>query len=305
VADVFLPSLPRLPQAGELVATDDFLLLTGGCAANTAVDLGRLGVPATVIGRVGEDLFGGFVVDQLRRHGIDVAGIVRTPGLGTSKTVIMTVSGEDRRFIHTIGANAALRADDLDRVHIAAGDILYVGGYLVLPSLEQGALAARLCAARASGARTVLDVVVPVGGGARLAQVERLLPHVDLFLPNEDEARMLTAEADPRSQAARFLAAGVGTVVITRGRAGALLATRGQEVELAAPTVEMIDGSGAGDAFAAGFICGLVEGWPPERCLAFASAVGASACTALGCTDGVFTRSQAEEFLAMHPLDPI
>lgn len=74
--------------------------------------------------------------------------------------------------------------------------------------------------------------------------------------------------------------------------------------ELPAPRVEVVDGSGAGDTFAAGFICGLVEGWPLERSFAFATAVGASACTALGCTAGVFSRQQAEDFVISHSLAP-
>jgi sugar/nucleoside kinase (ribokinase family) len=73
-------------------------------------------------------------------------------------------------------------------------------------------------------------------------------------------------------------------------------------VELHAPGVEVVDGSGAGDAFAAGFICGFVEGWSLERSFAFATAVGASACTALGCTAGVFSRQQAEDFVIGHSL---
>jgi sugar/nucleoside kinase (ribokinase family) len=304
VADVFLPSLPRLPEAGELLATEDFLLQAGGCAANTAVDLARLGVRASVVGRVGDDPFGTFVADELRSKGVDVARITRAHGLGTSKTVIVTVAGEDRRYIHTIGANASVRAEDLDGVVLAAGDVLYVGGYLVLPALEQEALAARLQAARAAGARTVLDVVVPSGVGAQFSQVERLLPHIDVFVPNQDEARALTGETEPYRQAGCFLDAGASAVVVTRGLEGALLAVKGRVVELPAPAVDVVESSGAGDAFAAGFICGLVEGWPLERSFAFASAVGASACTALGCTAGVFTRDLADGYVAAHSSAP-
>jgi sugar/nucleoside kinase (ribokinase family) len=93
VADVFLPTLARLPQAGELVATEDFLVQTGGCAANTAVDLAHLGAKASVVGRVGDDVFGTFVHSDLERRGVDVAGTGKASGLGTSKTVIVTVSG--------------------------------------------------------------------------------------------------------------------------------------------------------------------------------------------------------------------
>ena len=303
VADLFVPPLPSLPAAGELLATEDFIIQPGGCAANTAICLARLGVSAAVIGTVGDDLFGDFLQRDLRERGIDTTGVARSRRLGTSKTVVIPVAGEDRRFIHTFGANAALRAEDIDPAIVARAEVLYVGGYLVLPALEQAALAERFRLAQESGVRTVLDVVVPAGeAGVSLDLVRELLPHVELFLPNEDEARALTGEQDPHRAAERLLEAGAETAIVTRGRHGALLLSGEESLELPAPRVETVDGSGAGDAFAAGFIAGLLEGWSAQRCLQFASVLGASACTALGCTAGVFTRAEAEAFLEAQPL---
>ncbi len=304
VADVFLPPLAHFPRPGELMVTEDFLFQPGGCAANTALDLARLGVSAGVRGTVGADVFGDLVKSQLGDRGIDVAGVARTDLVGTSKTVILDVPGDDRRYIHTIGANAAVRAADLDGVAFSSGDVLYVGGYLVLPGLDPEELGERLAAARRSGARTVLDVCVPADGEVRFEDVAPLLPHVDLFVPNEDEARVLSGAEEPSLQAEIFLSGGAGAVVVTRGPAGALMAAGDVRAELRAPGVEVVDGSGAGDAFAAGFICGFVEGWSLERSFAFATAVGASACTALGCTAGVFSRQQAEDFVIAHSLAP-
>jgi sugar/nucleoside kinase (ribokinase family) len=304
VADVFLPPLAHFPRPGELMVTEDFLFQPGGCAANTALDLARLGVSAAVRGTVGADVFGDLVKSQLGHKGLDVTGVTQTDQLGTSKTVILDVPGEDRRYIHTIGANAAVRASDLDGVAFSPGDVLYVGGYLVLPGLGPEALAAHLASAQQSGARTVLDVVVPADGDMSFEDVAPLLPYVDLFLPNEDEARALSGAEEPNLQAEIFLSAGAGAVVVTRGADGALMAAGDVRVELRAPGVEVVDGSGAGDAFAAGFICGFVEGWSLERSFAFATAVGASACTALGCTAGVFSRQQAEDFVIGHSLAP-
>jgi sugar/nucleoside kinase (ribokinase family) len=304
VADVFLPPLAHFPRPGELMVTEDFLFQPGGCAANTARDLSRLGVASAVRGTVGADVFGDLVKSQLGHEGIDVTGVARTDEIGTSKTVILDVPGEDRRYIHTIGANAAVRAADLDGVAFSDGDVLYVGGYLVLPGLDPEGLAARLAAAQQAGARTVLDVCVPADGEVRFEDVAPLLPYVDLFVPNEDEARVLSGAEEASLQAEVFLSAGAGAVVVTRGAAGALMAAGKVRAELRAPGVEVVDGSGAGDAFAAGFICGFVEGWPLERSFAFATAVGASACTALGCTAGVFSRQQAEDFVIGHSLAP-
>jgi len=297
--------MARLPDAGELVATEDFLFQTGGCAANTAVDLARLGIPSAAVGKVGRDPFGDLVRSGLAGQGVDVTGITTAEGVGTSKTVVLDIEGEDRRYVHTVGANAALRADDLDGVDLLAGDVVYIGGYLVLPGIDPQALAPRLRALRGGGVRTVLDVCVPAGAPVRFEQVGQLLPYVDLFVPNEDEARALTGEADAARQAQAFLAAGASAVVITRGEAGALMAAEGTRLELPAPAMKVVDSSGAGDAFAAGYIYGLLKGWPPERSCLFASVVGASACTALGCTAGVFSVPEVEAYLAAHSLTPV
>lgn len=298
VADVFVPPLARLPAAGELVAVDDFLVQPGGCAANTAIDLVRLGLEASVVGCVGDDPFGELVVRELAALGVDTAGVRRVGGRGTSKTVIVGVRGEDRRYIHTFGANAALHATDLDGV-LAGADALYVGGYLLLPGLRQGELAGRLRQAREHGLITVLDVAVPAGGSPpSLEEVAELLPHVDVFVPNEDEARVLTGESDPHRQARLLFEAGASTVIVTRGAAGAVVCGRGASFDVPAPAVDVLDESGAGDAFDAGLILGLLEGWSIGDSVAFASVVGASACAALGCWESVCTRTEVDALLA-------
>ena len=301
VADLFVPLLARLPVAGELIATEDFLVQPGGCAANSAIALRRLGVAPAVVGRVGDDLFGDLVERYLRERGIDTGGVARAEGYGTSKTVILPVLDEDRRFIHTFGANAALTAADIASTSLEAAEVIYVGGYLVLPGLHQGDLAERFLLAREHGTHIVLDVVVPSGhADLSVDAVRELLPLADFFLPNEDEARALTGEAEPRRQAERLLEAGARTVVIKRGERGVFVHDGDEAFELPAPPVEAIEPSGAGDAFAAGLILGILEGWELERSVRFASVIGGSACTALGCYAGVFSRDEADRFIAEH-----
>jgi sugar/nucleoside kinase (ribokinase family) len=300
VADVFVPPLQRLPPAGELVATGEFLLQPGGCAANVAIALAKLGVSAGVCGRVGDDLFGDFVEQSLRASGIDARGILRAHAHGTSKTVIVPVVGEDRRFIHTTGANAALTADDISATALGAADVVYVGGYLMLPALDQEELAMRLRAARSTGATVVLDVVTATEPPPSLEALSVLLPLADYFVPNTDEARALTGESDPRRQAERFVDCGARRVVIKLGDRGAYVRSEDGAFEMAAPPVPVVEASGAGDAFVAGLIVGILEGWELEKMVRFASVIGASACTALGCSAGVFTRPDAEAFLATH-----
>jgi sugar/nucleoside kinase (ribokinase family) len=298
VADFFVPPLEALPAAGELVATDDFLVEPGGCAANVAIALRRLDVSVAVGGRVGDDVLGELVRRELAAKGIDTDRVLTTSGLGTSKTVILPVADEDRRYIHTFGANAALTAADLPET----SGVIYIGGYLILPSLDEVELAARLARARAGGAIVILDVVAPSGAQPSLAQLKPLLEQTDYFVPNHDEARAITGEYDPHRAAELLAELGARTVMIKLGEHGLHVLSGSKAFDFGAPTVEAVDPSGAGDAFAAGLALGILERWPIERTARFASVLGASACTALGCADGVFTREQAEAFLRDHPL---
>ena len=281
------------------MATGDFLTDSGGCAANTATALARLGVPVTVTGHVGRDLFGDFVVQDLARKGVNTAGISRSSKHGTSKTVILPVTGEDRRYLHTFGANADFAVSDIDLDLINHARVFCVGGYLALPGLRADELRTVFQQAQASDVHTVLDVVVPAGEGHdALAALTPVLPYVDFFLPNDDEAARLTGEPEPHQQARRLLELGCRNVVITLGEHGALLMNAEETIEVPAFAMPVVDPSGAGDAFAAGLIVGLLEGWDMRQMLRFASVMGASACTALGCNAGLFTRQQAEAFLA-------
>ena len=215
--------------------------------------------------------------------------------------MIVPVVGEDRRFIHTFGANATLTAADIDPAALEAAEVLYVGGYLILPSLREDELAERLRDARARGTTIVLDVAVPAGQKLAADAARMLLPLADYFVPNVDEAFALTVESDPRRQAEIFVEHGANTVVIKLGDHGAYVRSGDESFEVVAPPVDVVEPSGAGDAFAAGLMLGILEGWELERSVRFASVIGGSACTALGCWAGVFTRAEAEAFLAAHP----
>jgi len=304
VADIFASPINSLPAAGELKVTDRFLLSAGGCATNTAACLRRLGRKVNIIGKVGKDLFGDFVLEDLERLGIGASHVKRSHTHATSATFIVNVQGEDRRYIHTIGANADFSLADVDYSVLDGSGALYVGGYLAMPRFGSDDLARLFLEAKKRSLTTVLDVVIPGGSSVSMEQIKPVLAYTDVFLPNDDEARALTGQVDPIGQADYLVRLNPDcTVVITLGSRGAL-ARQGAEV-IQAKTFEMesVDESGAGDAFAAGFITGLLENWPLDHTLRFASSVGASCTRALGCTEGVFRFDEAQSYIAENPLD--
>jgi sugar/nucleoside kinase (ribokinase family) len=216
VADHVCTPVPHLPAAGELVLADRMTLTIGGCAANVAADLSRMGVPAAVVGRVGRDDFGRVVADLLKASGVDISGLGNSSQADTSQTMIVNVQGDDRRFIHAFGANADFHTADIPAQRVRSCKVLYLGGYFVLPGVTQEELLPVFRSAREHGVRTVLDVVTPAADDY-LPRLAKLMPHVDVFLPNQQEASLITAKHDPISQAGVFQRLGATTTIIRRG----------------------------------------------------------------------------------------
>ncbi|MCD6256531.1 sugar kinase [Candidatus Aerophobetes bacterium] len=304
VTDIFSSILPELPKPGQLILVDDIYLSTGGCASNTAVSLSKLGVKSGAVGKIGKDLFGDFIVNYLKEKGVDTSGISRSSDKATSKTIVLLTFNEDRRFIHNFGANADFGLEDIDFDYISQTKALYIGGYLDLPRLNQASVIKLLKFAREKGVITFLDVVVAHPHPELINECKNAFPYVNYFLPNRDEAKILTGEDDPRAQAETFLKYNPEmTVVITMGKEGSLVRTKEKIIQAKSYSVKVVDPSGGGDAFDAGFIFGVLENWELEETLKFASALGASAVTAIGCTPGVFTKDEALKFIRENKLE--
>ena len=300
-ADVACAPVPRLPKAGELVPTERMQLGLGGCASNTGLDLTRLGYRVGVSGCVGDDPFGRVIIEALADGGVDTAGIHRVPEVGSASSMIINIRGEDRRFISTPAACTKFTVDHIPAEWVRQAKVIYVGGYYMMPGLESDAMVELFRTARAAGTKTILDVVI-YGETRYWDRLAPLLAETDVFMPNDDEAALITGLEDPLEQAERFREAGARTVVITQGEKGTLLVSETLRLHAAVYPIEFVSGTGSGDAFDAGYIAGLLAGEDPTGCLRWGSALGASAVRAIGATEGVFNRAEAEAFMKQHEL---
>jgi len=302
VADTFCGPLRELPREGQLLAIDAMPSKAGGCAANVAIGLAKQGFAVDVVGCLGRDPASQILLTSFEENGVGCEQVVYTDRYPTSKTVILLVEGQDRRYIHVFGANQALTVGHIRREWLAGLKVFYLGGLFALPGIQTDELLGLLQFCHTQGIVTVVDVVVPQQWAGR-DELKPLLPFIDYFLPNDDEARQITGQAEPLDQLRALQSSGAQTVIITQGQAGAL-AARGREFWRAgAYPVLVVDPSGSGDAFTSGVITGLRRGWGLPQTLRYASALGASATRAIGTTDGVFTADEAEAFVAAHPLE--
>lgn len=302
VADHVCAPLARLPAPGELLLTERMDLAVGGNAANVAIDLATLGPSVGLVGAVGDDIFGRFVSETLSAASVNVDRVRTIAGCDTSGTLVVNTLQEDRRFIHSLGANARFTGAELTREVIASARMLYVGGYLVSEAMSPDLLAQAFQTARELGVTTILDVVLP-GPGEYVPRLKPVLPWVDVFLPNTDEATLLTGETQSTRQAEILHTWGPRTVVVTCGENGAILLSEESRLRVESCKVPVIDGTGSGDAFTAGFIHGLLDEQSPAECLRRGSGMGAGCVQSIGASTGAFTAGQLAKFCATHPLE--
>jgi sugar/nucleoside kinase (ribokinase family) len=277
--DLLVGPVDDLPPAGTSLFVDELSLRAGGAGANVALALVELGVPTRLIGCVGDDHLGDWLLARLSEAGLE-GEVHRVPDGTTGVTLAFEGSGRDRTFLTYLGVNASWGASMIPGDALAA-DSLMLCDYFCAPALQGEPARDLLRSARAAGARTFFDTAWDPGGfpAATREELRGLLPLVDVFLPNHAEALALAGEPGSLEQAVRRLRSlSGGWVVAKRGSEGCFAAgPGGEELSIPAPAIEVGDSTGAGDAFNAGLIAALADGagWPDALIAAtgFASTV--------------------------------
>ncbi len=287
VADVLGRYVEAIPPGQGLALLDEIRLTVAGTAAATAVDLARLGVPVSTVGAVGDDALGAFLRATMAGEGVDVAGLAVRPERPTSATMLPIRRDGSRPALHVIGSNAAIRPEDLASVDLHDVAVLHLGGTCLLPGIDGTPSVDLLRRAREAGIATTMDFI-PTGGAVDRDAVLPCLPFVDYLFPSEEDALSFAGTQVLDEAIAFYLDAGVETLVITRGAAGASISTRSQrDMRLPAYTVDFVDTTGCGDAFSAGFIWGLVEGVDVVEAAERGLACGSLVATGLGSDAGL------------------
>lgn len=271
------------PEGGEGIAERQAYGL-GGSATNTARILASLGLSVHFIGKVGMDSWGDWSLQAVQQAGIDTRWIRRDAAEPTQlNIVVVSASGERTMFAYR-GANIRLTAEEIDPAAFDGVALLHLSGYALLKAPQREA--ALHAIARAKDAAIAISLDIPAGITQAIAGVVRpLLPAIDTLFLGEADALALAPGVlgcDPDQAAVRLLDAGAGHVVIKRGPEGSVLHGRGHRSASRAIEVQAVDTTGAGDAFAAGYLFGIANRLPPVSAAALANAAGAIAVTTFG-----------------------
>jgi sugar/nucleoside kinase (ribokinase family) len=295
-ADLVLAGLTSLPAYGEVRLAKDMRFALGSSSAIFACNLARLGVEVGFVGKLGADETGNFLLRSLRDRGVETSQIIQSSDGRTGICVVMSFPHEYAMASYA-GIRETFCLDDVNLDYVRSAKHMHMSSFYLQPALRPGCqeLFRR---AKEAGLSTSLDPDVdPSGkwnGGMR-----ELLPYVDVFLPNEQEAARISGETDITA-ALNSLSRLSRTVVVKRGANGVLTKSGERTVEAPGFSVQPVDTTGAGDSFNAGFVFQFIQGAPLVNCVAWGNACGALSTRALGGTDGFPTRGEVEHFFSEH-----
>ena len=275
VADIVVRPVARLPVSGRTELVEELELLSGGCAANTAAVLAKLGAEPRLAALIGQDILGDGVLADLKAAGVGLDTVLRDAAAPTTAALVLISPTGERSFLYRSGATDLLANHHLPDTVLKTASIVHVGGAMKLINLDLPELLKR---AKSFGCVTSLDTDWDVHGNW-MKKLQGALPKLDYLLTNQEEAAMLTGKEAPREAARDLLARGPQLVVVKRGEYGALLATRSGLTEFPAFRVDVQDTTCAGDCFAAGFLLGISRGRPLDESLRLANAAGALCTT--------------------------
>ena len=291
--DLILQGYRVFPTPGKEVLVDDFVMTLGSASAICAMGLARLGTSVAFLGKVGRDPWGDFCLETMRAAGIDVARVVRDPGIKTGVTVSIT-SPRDRALVSFLGSIRALTGADVSDAAFEGFDHVHSSSYFLQEGLRPGCKDV-FRRAKQRGLTTSLDPGFDPSEAWGRDLIETLT-EVDLFFPNEVESLGLTGEGDPVA-GLRGLRNGRTRSIAKLGASGAMTLEGDQLLHVPAFPIDVVDTTGAGDSFDAGYLDAFLRGATPRECLRRAAACGALSTRGSGGTATQPSQEEVDAFL--------
>ena len=297
VLDVLARPIDEIPEGQGGTLVEQIRITAAGSAGGTAITLAKLGAEVRSAGAIGTDPVGDMLVALLERDGIDTSLLVRREDLQTSASVLPIRPTGERPAFHVVGANASYGPDDAPNDEIASATHLHLGG----PEFMGGEAAAKILSpARENGVVTSADILAP-GDPGLLEWIAPALPHLDYLLPNDEQILGFTRASDLAEGCRALVERGVGCVAATCGADGAIVVDSDSEGRVPAFEVDVVDTTGCGDAFSAGFLRGLSLGRSRREAAVLGCAAAALVAQGLGSDYGDFDLAAADDLASAAP----
>ena len=305
ILDVLGRHVSEIPPGQNIALIDEIRITAAGTAAGTAVDMAKLGCKVVAVGAAGDDEMGNVLLGIMNRYGIDTSYMKRKKGVQTSGTMLPIRPNGERPALHVMGTNATFCFEDVPQEVVRNADFVHIGGFYLMPKFDGEDTVKTLKVAREGKAITTMDIL----GIKQDNMAEKILPampYLDYFMPNLEEAQMITGLTDLDELCDFFLNAGAKHVVLKMGARGSLIKDKkGMRLRIPAFKVEVVDTTGCGDAWTGGFIAGLSRGMTIEEAAQLASACGSLVATGLGSDAGIIDFDSTMKFAQTNPKLPL
>lgn len=296
IADALGWPFTSVPPGQHLEFIERIKFTVAGTAAAPAVNLAKLGVDVTAVGRVGDDTIGEFVRSTMNRYGVNTDHLMVDATRQTSASLLPIRRDGSRPALHVIGANAGLTEADVPWHVVEKAEIFHLGGAFILPGLDGAPMGRVLKRVKELGLTITMDFLMSPRNDAR-AVIAPSLQYVDYLLPNIEEAGWLVGTDNRQEIIAWLHNQGVGHSVLTMGGDGVSIAANGDsETVLPAYDIDVVDTTGCGDAFTSGLISGLLDGLDTMEAAERGLACGSLVATGLGSDAGIVSREQVLQF---------
>jgi sugar/nucleoside kinase (ribokinase family) len=286
ILDVLGRPVDRIPDRGNVDFIEEIRLTVAGTAGGTVVDTAKLGLRSLAVGAVGNDEKADWVLLTMQKHGIDTSAMQRLSGVPTSATILNVRPNGDRPALHVRGASDHFDVSPSMYDQVFDAPIIHLGGTGLLKKLDGSASVTLLREAKSRGRTVTFDLIA--ASAETLGIVAPLLPYIDYFMPSIEEAKDMSGQKTAEDCAKFYLDKGASCCVFTLGGEGAFYAHRdGTRLASRAYDITVVDTTGCGDAFDAGFIAALHHKMDTETALRFAQASAGLVATGLGSDAGI------------------
>ena len=301
VQDILLTDIPKDALSRDTSVASSAMITSGGDAANESVTLGRLGSKTGLLVKLGNDSVSKSIYSTLEDEPLDLSILVRDDNAQMLMAVVVIQPDGDRAFLVRRGnENSYLKPEEISDDVLKDTRAVTVGSLFCLPGLDGEGIAGVLKRAQSYGAITICDMTHDLNGIGPEAQL-CVYPHVDYIMPSLEEAMYVTGEKDPDRIADYFLAKGAKNVVLKLGGDGCFFKNTEKRFFSDPYDVRAVDTTGCGDCCLGGFTHALLKGWPIEKCVDFACAVGAINATGVGAHHTVQSEEHVLKFMETTP----
>ena len=296
ILDILGRPVTAIPEGGNVDFIDEIRLTVAGTAGGTVIDLAKLGLNCRAVGAVGSDEKADFVINRLEQFDIDCTHMAQLEGVETSATILNVRPNGERPALHCRGASDHFEVSDDDLAEVLDCRFFHLGGTGLLAKIDGEPSAKLLKAAQEADCVTTWDLV---GAGPDTWKfVEPLLPHIDYFIPSIEEAEILSGIKGVEENIQFFQSRGVTCPVLTLGAEGSMVAMGDERIHVGVYDIDVVDTTGCGDAFTAGFIAGLADDRSLVECAHLGTASASLVAGGLGSDAGIVDRAQVEAEMA-------